>query len=71
MKHSQVSPSGYYGWLERRTQPGLRACENATLAKDVQAIHEESRQTYGSPRIVMELRKQGKQHGRNRVPQPE
>ncbi len=62
-----VSASGFYGWLARRTAPGPRACANAALAKDIQAIHEESRQTYGSPRIVMELRKRGKRHGRNRV----
>ena len=62
-----VSPSGYYGWLERRARPGPRTRENLTLAKDIQAIHQESRQTYGSPRIVMELRKRGKHHGRNRV----
>lgn len=62
-----VSPSGYYGWVERRAQPGPRERENETLAKDIRAIHEDSRQTYGSPRIVMELRKQGKKHGRNRV----
>lgn len=63
----EVSPSGYYGWLERQTQPGRRARQNQTLAQDIHAIHEKSRQTYGSPRIVMELRKQGKKHGRNRV----
>lgn len=63
----EVSPSGYYGWLERRTAPGQRARESSALARDIQAIHQESRQTYGSPRIVMELRKQGKRHGRNRV----
>ena len=62
-----VSPGGYYGWLERRARPGPRTRENLTLAKDIQAIHQESRQTYGSPRIVMELRKRGKHHGRNRV----
>ena len=62
-----VSPSGYYDWQQRRANPGKRAREDETLAKDIQAIHEESRQTYGSPRIVMELRKQGKRHGRNRV----
>ena len=62
-----VSPSGYYGWRERRSAPGPRARENAILAKEIQAIHADSRQTYGSPRIVMELRKQGKHHGRNRV----
>ena len=62
-----ASPSGYYGWLERRSAPGPRARENATLAKEIQAIHQENRQTYGSPRIVLELRKQGQHHGRNRV----
>jgi transposase InsO family protein len=62
-----VSASGYYGWQERRAAPGARARQNVILAKDIQDIHEESRQTYGSPRIVMELRKQGKRHGRNRV----
>jgi putative transposase len=62
-----VSASGYYGWLDRRRQPGPRARENATLAKAIQAIHKDSRQIYGSPRIVMELRKRGKRHGRNRV----
>jgi transposase InsO family protein len=34
---------------------------------EIKAIHARSRQTYGSPRIVMELRQQGNQHGRNRV----
>jgi transposase InsO family protein len=62
-----VSPSGYYDWRERRAAPGRRALENMTLAQDIQAIHEASRRTYGSPRIVMELRKRGKRHGRNRV----
>lgn len=62
-----VSPSGYYDWQQRRAAPGPRAQENETLAKEIAAIHEASRQTYGSPRIVMELRKQKKRHGRNRV----
>jgi putative transposase len=62
-----VSPSGYYGWQKRRETPGPRAQANAALAKEIRAIHEQSRQTYGSPRIVLELRKEGKRHGRNRV----
>ena len=41
--------------------------ENQTLAKQIEAIHIRSRQTYGSPRIVDELRKQGRRHGRNRI----
>jgi transposase InsO family protein len=62
-----VSPSGYYDWQQRRTTPGLRAVANQTLAKQIAAIHEQSRQTYGSPRIVAALRQQGCHHGRNRI----
>ena len=63
----EVSPSGYYDWQKRRATPGARALENQTLAKEIEAIHLESRQTYGSPRIVDALRKQGRRHGRNRI----
>lgn len=62
-----VSPSGYYGWQKRRAVPGPRAQENETLTRQIQEIHQRSRQTYGSPRIVLELRKSGKRHGRNRI----
>jgi len=63
----EVSPSGYYGWQLRRTTPGPRAAANQTLAKQILVIHEQSRQTYGSPRIVAALRQQGCHHGRNRI----
>lgn len=63
----EVSPSGYYDWQKRRVSPGTRAVENQTLAKEIDKIHAQSRQTYGSPRIVDELRKNGRRHGRNRV----
>ena len=62
-----VAPSGYYDWQKRRASPGPRATENQALAQEIQAIHARSRQTYGSPRILVELRKQGRRHGRNRV----
>jgi transposase InsO family protein len=62
-----VSPSGYYDWQSRRTAPGPRATQDQKLAQQIQVIHQRSRQTYGSPRIVMELRKEGKRHGRNRI----
>jgi putative transposase len=65
--HLEVSPSGYYDWQKRRACPGTRAVENQTLAKEIDKIHAQSRQTYGSPRIVDELRKNGRRHGRNRV----
>ena len=63
----QVSPSGFYNWDRRRSTPGLRAREDQTLADKIAAIHAESRQTYGSPRIADELRSQGSRHGRNRI----
>jgi putative transposase len=48
-----VSRSGYYEWLSRPTSP--RAQENALLLKHIEDIHEESRGTYGSPRVHAEL----------------
>jgi transposase InsO family protein len=65
--HLEVSPSGYYGWQKRRTTPGPRALANQTLAQQIQLIHRQSRQTYGSPRIVAALRQQGCHHGRMRI----
>jgi putative transposase len=62
-----VSPSGYYDWNQRQGSPGPRAVENQILAAQIQQLHQQSRQTYGSPRLVMELRKTGARHGRNRV----
>jgi transposase InsO family protein len=62
-----VSPSGYYAWQKRRSAPGPRAVANQILAQEIQAIHARSRQTYGSPRILRELRKAGRRHGRNRI----
>ncbi len=63
----QVSPSGFYDWDRRRRNPGPRALEDQVLADEVMAIHTDSRQTYGSPRIVQALRSRGRRHGRNRV----
>jgi putative transposase len=62
-----VSASGYYDWQSRRVCPGPRTLQDQALKQEIQSIHAASRQTYGSPRIVMELRKAGARHGRNRV----
>ena len=48
-------------------QPSARATQNQCLAREIKNIHAQSRQTYGSPRLVAELRKKGLRHGRNRV----
>ena len=62
-----VSPSGYYDWQQRRTCPGPRAVANQALVQELQQLHTQSRQTYGSPRLVAALRQQGHRHGRNRI----
>jgi putative transposase len=63
----EVSASGYYDWQSRCRCPGPRALQDQALKQQIQSIHTGSRKTYGSPRIVMELRKTGARHGRNRV----
>jgi transposase InsO family protein len=62
-----VSPSGYYDWKRRQDDPCQRAKTNQSLKADIVRIHQESRQTYGSPRIQASLSQQGKRHGRNRI----
>ena len=52
----EVSASGYYDWSHRQAQPGPRAQENARLVHQIVQIHQESRRTYGSPRIQAVLR---------------
>ncbi|MBA3356470.1 MAG: hypothetical protein H0U18_11180 [Pyrinomonadaceae bacterium] len=43
-----VSPSGYYDWLQRQAEPGPRAQEDQQLSQQVRQIHQQSRQTYGA-----------------------
>ena len=45
-----VSRSGYYAWLRRK--PSTRAVRREELAGRVRAVHEQSRGTYGSPRVA-------------------
>jgi putative transposase len=63
----EVSPSGYYSWASVQSDPGARALQDQSLARDIGAIHAQSRQTYGSPRVVAALRAIGRRHGRNRI----
>jgi len=59
-----VCRSGYYEFLKRL--PSQRAMENEELLKKLKKIHKESRETYGSPRIYQELKKQGEKCSRIR-----
>jgi putative transposase len=60
-----VSCSGYYAW--RKREPSRRAQQDAVLMARIQAIHEQSRETYGAPRIQAELAATGTACSRKRV----
>lgn len=63
----EVSSSGYYDWRKRAQEPGPRAQQNHILGERIKDIHAQSRATYGSPRVLMALRREGSRHGRNRI----
>ena len=56
-----VSPSGYYAWRSRPLSRRARA--DVKLSAEIQAIHRESRGTYGVPRIHAELAERGMPSG--------
>lgn len=60
-----VSPAGYYAW--RRRPVSGRGIEDARLVAEIRAVHQDSRQTYGSPRVHAALRQAGETVGRRRI----
>lgn len=63
-----VSRSGFYSWLKRGKS--LLDQENETLLNKIRRIHQESHQTYGSPRIRDALAQQGIRCTRKRIARP-
>ena len=61
----RVSRSGYYAWRVRK--PSERASRDVYLTARIRAIFEEFDRTYGSPRILDELKAAGERIGRGRV----
>jgi transposase InsO family protein len=61
----QVSRAGFYAWRTR--PPARRAQADARLGLEIAAIHAETRQRYGSPRIHAELADRGCRTSRKRV----
>jgi transposase InsO family protein len=53
----EVSPSGYYAW--RKRPESATVVRRRRLTVMVKAIHEQSRQNYGSPRVFKELQARG------------
>lgn len=62
-----MARSGFYAWRQRQDAPGKRAAENARLTAEIQAVFQEHRGFFGSPRIHQELRSAGHPVGRHRV----
>lgn len=60
-----VSPSGYYAWVER--EPSARAQENATLLERMREIHDDSGGIIGAPRMHEDLQAEGRHVSVNRV----
>jgi putative transposase len=64
-----IAESTYYDWRARRVAPSRRELDDAALLEQivkVRAAHEFAA-TYGSPRVWLELRRQGVRVGRKRV----
>ena len=60
-----VSPAGYYAWGSRPESD--RSMHNRALLSEIQMIHRESRETYGSPSIWDALIKRGHGVGEHRI----
>ncbi len=60
-----VSAAGYYAWRGR--PESRRAAANRTLLTTIRVLHQDSRQTYGSPSIWRALVRQGQRVGEHRV----
>ncbi len=61
----RLSRSGFYAWKKRPMSE--RRKENDQLAKQIRNIFEQSRGTYGVPRVKAKLMAGGKRHGKARV----
>jgi putative transposase len=61
----KVSRSAYY--IHRSAQPRARTQQDVELTEQIVAIHDESKGTYGTPRVHAELRDRGRRHSRKRI----
>jgi len=64
-----IPESTYYDWRARRVSPGRRQLDDAALLEQIVKVRSvnEFAATYGSPRVWLELRRQGVRVGRKRV----
>ena len=60
-----ISRQGYYAWRDR--EPSQRQRQDEELTQRIKAMHEQSYQTCGSPRIQAELREADLRVSRRRI----
>lgn len=60
-----VSPAGYYAWRAR--PESRRSAANRDLVEDIRRVHRDTSARYGSPRIHVELKAQGRGASRGRI----
>jgi transposase InsO family protein len=60
----KVSRAAFYQHLKG---PSRRDQADTELARQIQAVHQESKGRYGAPRVHAELRRRGRRHGRKRI----
>lgn len=56
-RHFGVSPSGFYHWKKRHS--GIRFVNKNALCEKIKTIFNESKKTYGSPRVYDSLKDEG------------
>ena len=60
-----VSPAGYYAWRSR--PESQRSAANREIVDDIKQVHRDTSGRYGSPRIHVELKAQGRGVSRGRI----
>jgi putative transposase len=60
-----VSPAGYYAWRSR--PESRRSAADRALVDDIKRVHRDTSGRYGSPRIHVELKAQGRGASRGRI----
>jgi len=60
-----VTRGGFYAWQGR--QPSARTSQDARLTERIRQVHQQSRGTYGRPRVAQQLRREGVLIGQRRV----
>lgn len=54
-----VKPSGFYDWRKCRNRPSQREIYRMGLIEQIKAVHQQSKERYGSPQVHQQLKKQG------------